>query len=75
MPKKGGRDLGELLSGANVIPIENTRVIHEAQAARAMQICDLAGIPITKKVIWNDREQIANGLADVQLRNWPTQKR
>jgi hypothetical protein len=48
-----------------------SRVIGESQAARAMKICAEAGIDITQKAIWQDREQIQEGL-DKQdaLRAW-----
>ena len=52
--------LGELVEGTN--GTEGSRVIHEAEAAAAMQICDQAGINITKRAIWRDRARIVRAL-------------
>jgi uncharacterized DUF497 family protein len=53
--------------------INKTEVmIHEPEAACAMQLCAEAGIDIKKKRIWNDREEILAALpdADGDLKNW-----
>jgi hypothetical protein len=52
-----------------------SRVINELEAARALQICDEAGIDITRKAIWRDRRRIASGLDQSDLRTWLQQKR
>ena len=52
------------------------------QTARAMKICDEAGIGITYKAIWNDRDTIISQLKSLestlrdskQLRQWLEQK-
>ncbi len=47
-----------------------TRVIDEDDAARAMQLVDDAGIDITTKAIWNDRDQITEGVEEPALAEW-----
>ena len=61
-------DLGILVASSN--GSDGSRVIHEAEAARAMQICELAGINIKRKAIWGDRKIILSGLDDGELRKW-----
>jgi hypothetical protein len=56
-------DLGILLSG-------HVRAIGYETAARAMKICADAGIDITSKNIWRDRETIAEKLPAGELKNW-----
>jgi hypothetical protein len=65
-------DLGTLVSG----PIAGfgSRVIHETQAAQAMKLVDEAGIDITQKGIWRDRDLILQGLEDGTLKNWLQQR-
>ncbi len=46
------------------------RVIRQYEAAKAMQICEEAGIDIRRKAIWSDREEILRGLDDERLRKW-----
>jgi hypothetical protein len=58
-------DLGILVSGPG-----NARVIGTAEAARAMKICADAGIDITKKNIWRDRESIMSRLPAGELKTW-----
>ncbi len=48
----------------------NTRVIQHVEAARAMQLCEMAGINIAQKRIWNDRYTILDGLPPGELRQW-----
>jgi hypothetical protein len=50
------------------------RVIQELEAARAMKICDEAGIDITKKAIWGHRKLVSSGLKDGELKTWLEQK-
>ncbi|HEY2956329.1 MAG TPA: hypothetical protein VGK89_13910 [Candidatus Eisenbacteria bacterium] len=47
-----------------------TRVIREADAARAMRLIDQAGLDITRKAIWRDRATILGNLATGPLRDW-----
>ena len=47
-----------------------SRVIRELETARAMSICDEAGIDITRKRIWNDKQTILRGLTDGNLKKW-----
>ncbi len=61
------RSFGQLYGG--------TREINEFEAARAMQICDEAGIDITKKAIWSDCRRIIAGLKDGNLKKWLERKR
>jgi len=46
------------------------RVIQEYECARAMQICQEAGIDIKKKSIWRDRNKIIKGLPAGRLKTW-----
>lgn len=52
-----------------------SRVINEQETARAMKICDEAGIDITRKAIWRDRQRIISGLKDTELKMWLEQKK
>jgi len=63
-------DLGTLVSRPSFQMFGGSRVIGESEAARALQICDEAGIDITQKAIWRDREEIMKGLKDAGLRKW-----
>jgi hypothetical protein len=70
-------DLGVLVSrrvpvgGAQFMPPDTgTRVIREFDAARAMQLCQQAGINIKAKAIWRDRAAILQGLQDAALKTW-----
>jgi hypothetical protein len=58
-------DLGILVNSPG-----NVRAIGAVEAARAMKICADAGIDITKKRIWNDRETIASKLPAGELKTW-----
>ena len=60
-------DLGTLVYGS---PYGGRRAINEYEAARAMQLCQEAGIDITGKRIWRDRNRILGGLTDQGLRSW-----
>lgn len=51
-----------------------TRMIREYEAALAMKICEEAGIDITQKAIWKDRNDILQELEDEDLTNWLKQK-
>ena len=48
----------------------STRVILEDEAARAMRMVDEAGIDITQRQIWQDRDLIAAGAEDATLVEW-----
>lgn len=63
------RDLGYLVSPS---PLGNIRVIRESEAARAMMICDMSGLDITKTNIWRDKQTIFEGLgtSEGQLKYW-----
>jgi hypothetical protein len=58
-------DLGTLTTSPG-----NTRAIWYETTTRAMKICAEAGIDITKKRIWNDRETIVSKLSAGELKNW-----
>jgi hypothetical protein len=58
-------DLGILVSFPG-----NARVIGSTAAARAMKICADAGIDITEKSIWSDRQTILEGLSAGTLKTW-----
>lgn len=66
-------DLGILV--ASQFGFGGSRVINEQETARAMRICDDAGIDIRQKAIWGDRQQIMAGLDDLDLKAWLKQKR
>jgi hypothetical protein len=58
------KDLGSLISAPLIIPgITKSRGIDERDAIRAMQICDSAGIDITKKAIWRDWNMLYDALS------------
>jgi hypothetical protein len=61
-------DLGILVASST--GYGGSRVIHEAETARAMKICADAGIDITKKAVWRDRTQILIALPAGALRTW-----
>ena len=67
-------DLGTLVERSMFQIYGGTRVIKEYEAARAMRICDQAGIDITSKAIWKDRKKILEGLKDKGLSSWLLQK-
>lgn len=67
-------DLGTLVSRPIYQIFGGTRIINEYEAARAMKICDEAGIDITRKAIWRDREEIIKGLTDKKLKYWLQEK-
>jgi hypothetical protein len=58
-------DLGILVSSPG-----NVRAIGPEHAARAMKICAEAGIDITRKKIWRDRQTILSSLQAGDLKNW-----
>lgn len=66
-------DLGILV--ASQFGFGGSRVINEPETARAMRICDEAGIYITRKRIWNDKETILQGLTDGELKKWLQEKK
>ncbi len=51
-----------------------SRIIHEAEAGEAMRIVDEAGIDISSKAIWWDREEILQGLEEGVLKDWLRQR-
>jgi hypothetical protein len=65
-------DLGILVAGYS--RFNAPRAIHEMEAARAMQICEEAGIELRATAIWKDRQQILRGLKDGDLKRWLEQK-
>jgi hypothetical protein len=69
-------DLGTLVSPPAFATFGGTRTIKEGETAHAMKICAEAGIDITSKRIWNDRQKILHlGLADGVLKNWLEEKK
>lgn len=67
-------DLGTLVQRSMFQIYGGTRLIEEYEAAMAMKLCDEAGIDITKKSIWRDRNRILEGLKNKDLRNWIQEK-
>jgi len=66
-------DLGTLV--ASQFGFGGSRVINEQETATAMRICDEAGIDITRKAIWGDRQRVISGLEDGDLKTWLEQKK
>jgi hypothetical protein len=64
-------DLGILVGGFGGF---GPRVIQEREAARAMKLVDEAGVNITRKAIWRDRDTIAKKLTDPALKGWIQQR-
>lgn len=58
-------DLGELKS-------RSSRLIDEDAAARAILLCECAGIKITQKAIWGDHIAIWQRVTDPRLKAWLT---
>jgi hypothetical protein len=67
--------LGALVSPSQFEAFGGTRLIRESESARAMQLCDEAGIDIKGKAIWRDRQKILTGLAAGDLKVWLKQFR
>lgn len=65
-------DLGTLVSSSGYI---ETRAINEVEIATAMKTCAEAGIDITRKAIWYDRQLIISGLNDGDLKTWLVNKK
>lgn len=63
-------DLGILVSRPYYQLTGGTRTIREEETARAMQICDEAGIDVTRKRIWSDRQRVLQGLEEGALKKW-----
>ena len=63
-------DMGLLVSRSQFQMFGGSRVIKEDDCARAMEVCQEAGIDITNKRIWRDRNQIIKGLPDGRLKTW-----
>ncbi len=63
-------DLGILVSRSQFQMFGGTRQIREYESARAMKICDEAGIDIKRRAIWRDRQRILSGLKDEDLKRW-----
>ncbi len=61
-------DLGELIESTN--GFDGSRVINEPEAAQAMMLCDRAGIDITHKAIWGDRNEILPNVTDPEVKSW-----
>ncbi len=59
-------DLGTLVGGFGF----GSRLILEADAARAMKAVDEAGIDITRKAIWADRDHILAAVDEPELAAW-----
>jgi len=63
-------DLGILVSRSTLQVFGGTRQIKEYESAKAMKICEEAGIDVTRKAIWRNRKRILEGLKDDELRRW-----
>jgi hypothetical protein len=65
--------LGTLVTRRDIFDY-GTRAIDEDDAARAMRLVDEAGIDITSKRIWQDRELIATRAEDAVIVEWIRQR-
>jgi hypothetical protein len=65
-------DLGILVAGQ--FDFGGSRVINEEETARAMKLCDQAGIDLTRKAIWRDRHRVLSGLGEGPLKAWLAQQ-
>lgn len=63
-------DLGTLVRRSAFQLFGGERLIKEFETATAMKICRDAGIDITRKAIWRDRDVILQGLQDESLKAW-----
>jgi hypothetical protein len=68
-------DLGILISSPFGLPYSGSRVINEYEAALAMQLCEKAGINLSRKAIWDSRQEILEGLEDEPLKAWLEKKK
>lgn len=66
-------DLGILVADSG-FSMFSPRAINEEEAARAMKICDEAGIDIKRKAIWQNRDVILRGIESTELANWLRKK-
>jgi|SRR5208337_3485210 len=66
-------ELGTLVSRSQ-FQVTGSRVINEIDVARAMKICDSAGINIIRKAIWRDRYLVMGGVQDETLKSWIREK-
>ncbi len=57
-------DLGILVRNSG------SRAIDASDTARAMRLCDEAGIDVKRKAIWRDRKQIAAEVSEPDLKGW-----
>ncbi|RMG92418.1 MAG: hypothetical protein D6706_16840 [Chloroflexi bacterium] len=63
-------ELGILVSCLPFILDCDVRAIEEEEAAQALQLLAEAGIDITQKRIWADRNRILQGLPEGELKSW-----
>jgi hypothetical protein len=68
-------DLGILIARPVGSAFGGRRTIDENATARAMQVCEQAGIDIRRKRIWQDRAQILRGVTDRDVKGWLQRKR
>jgi hypothetical protein len=60
--------------GIRLAGVAEPRLIKENEATAAMLVVDQAGIDITKKAIWRQKDVILPGLADGDLKRWLQQR-
>lgn len=68
-------DLGSLVIRSQFQFYGGSRTIREKETARAMKLCEEAGIDITSKAIWQNRRKILDGLEDGELKMWLEEKK
>ena len=69
------RDLGVLVRRTSYQMFGGERQIKQQETARAMKLCEEAGINITRKRIWRDRNTVLQGLPDNELKKWLKSKK
>jgi hypothetical protein len=64
-------ELGKLTIHPSYSLLEDIPVIKETDAARALKLCQEAGLDITQKKIWKkSRQQLLDKLTDPELKKW-----
>jgi hypothetical protein len=60
-------DLGTVVLGD---ALNSRRAIDETATAQALEICDLAGIDVTRKAVWRDAGRVLQNLPEGRLEHW-----
>ena len=63
----GYEEMGTVVVGS---AMNTARVIDDAAMAKALELCDRAGIDVTQKTLWRDRDRILRGLPEGPPADW-----